>query len=213
LQIKEKPNMNRQHAFLMAGIAACVFSTAALAATDWRAEAISMLKRDFQAKGQAAYERIHEDELQAECNRSSNHPPEAVATRMMQDQAKTVKYPADGKLMGDWKVGEKIAQSGKGFTWTDEPGLPVGGNCYNCHQISPKEMSFGTLGPSLFNFGKLRGGPSAENQKYAYSKIFNAKSYNLCSLMPRFGHVGALNEQQIKDLVALLLDPESPVNK
>jgi sulfur-oxidizing protein SoxX len=31
--------------------------------------------------------------------------------------------------------------------------------------------------------------------------------------MPRFGHAGALGEQQIKDLVSLLLDPESPVNK
>jgi sulfur-oxidizing protein SoxX len=31
--------------------------------------------------------------------------------------------------------------------------------------------------------------------------------------MPRFGHFGALTEQEIKDLVALLMDPESPVNK
>lgn len=206
--------MKRQYAFPMAGIvAASIFSSAALAEPDWRAEAIAMMKRDFQTKGQAAYERIHEDELQAACNKFSNNPPEAVLTALMQDQAKSVKYPADGNLMGDWKSGEKIAQSGKGYTWTDEPGLPVGGNCYNCHQISPKEISYGTLGPSLFNFGKLRGGPTAEMQKYTYSKIFNAKSYNLCSLMPRFGHIGALNEKQIKDLVALLLDPESPVNK
>jgi len=204
--------MKAQTTILLAGIAA-VFSSAAIAEPDWRAEAISMLKRDFQAKGQASYERIHEDELQAECNKYSNNPPEKVATHLMQTQMDTVKYPADGNLLGNWKSGEKIAQSGKGFTWTDEPGLPVGGNCYNCHQIAPKEMSFGTLGPSLYQFGKLRGGPSAEMQKYAYSKIFNSKAYNVCSNMPRFGHVGALNEQQIKDLVALLLDPESPVNK
>jgi sulfur-oxidizing protein SoxX len=31
--------------------------------------------------------------------------------------------------------------------------------------------------------------------------------------MPRFGYAGALTEQQIKDLVALLLDPNSPVNQ
>lgn len=208
--------MKRQFAFLMAGIAAAVTissSPVIAAGPDWRNEAILMLKRDFQTKGQAALERIHEDELQATCNKYSNNPPEEILVRMMQDQAKTVKYPTDGNLMGDWKSGEKIAQSGRGFTWTDEPGLPVGGNCYNCHQISPKELSYGTLGPSLFNFGKLRGGPTPELQRYAYGKIFNAKSFNLCSVMPRFGHVGALNEQQIKDLVALLLDPESPVNK
>ena len=50
-------------------------------------------------------------------------------------------------------------------------------------------------------------------QRYVYGKIYNAKAYNLCSQMPRFGHSGTLTEQQIKDLVALLLDPGSPVNK
>ena len=131
---------------------------------------------------------------------------------MEADQLAAIKFPADGKLVGDWKEGEKIAQSGRGFTWTDNPGLPVGGNCYNCHQISPKELSFGTIGPSLYQYGKLRGN-GAEVQKYTYSKIWNAKGFNLCSEMPRFGHVGALTEQQVKHLVALLLDPESPVNK
>jgi hypothetical protein len=31
--------------------------------------------------------------------------------------------------------------------------------------------------------------------------------------MPRFGHVGALQEQAIKDITALLMDPNSPVNR
>jgi hypothetical protein len=31
--------------------------------------------------------------------------------------------------------------------------------------------------------------------------------------MPRFGPVGGLTEQEIQDLVALLMDPASPVNK
>jgi sulfur-oxidizing protein SoxX len=31
--------------------------------------------------------------------------------------------------------------------------------------------------------------------------------------MPRFGHAGILTEQQIKDVVALLMAPDSPVNK
>ncbi len=179
---------------------------------DHRAKALSMMKMDFVSKGQATADRISEDGLQAICNRTGNKPPADIAKRLEDDQMATVKYPADGKLTGDWKEGEKIAQSGRGFTWSDNPGLPVGGNCYNCHQIAPKETSFGTVGPSLFQFGKLRGN-TADMQKYAYSKIYNAKAYNLCSEMPRFGHIGALKEQQIKDLVALLLDPESPVNK
>jgi sulfur-oxidizing protein SoxX len=31
--------------------------------------------------------------------------------------------------------------------------------------------------------------------------------------MPRFAHFKLLNEQQIQDLMALLLDPASPVNQ
>ena len=199
---------------LLAVLAAPLLTAAmpAAADADYRAKAVSVLNRDFQPRGQASLDRLAEDGLQTVCNRTGNKPPDYLAKQMEADQMAGVKYPADGKLMGDWKEGEKIAQSGRGFTWTDNPGLPVGGNCYNCHQIAPKETSFGTVGPSLFHFGKLRGN-TPDMQKYAYSKIYNAKAYNLCSEMPRFGHVGALGEKQIKDLVALLLDPESPVNK
>jgi sulfur-oxidizing protein SoxX len=179
---------------------------------DYRAKAIATFKKDFQPRGQASVDRLAEDGLQTICNRTGNKPPEYIAKRLEADQLANVKYPGDGKLMGDWKEGEKIAQSGRGFTWSDKPGLPVGGNCYNCHKIAPKETSYGTIGPSLYQFGKLRGN-TVETQKYAYSKIYNAKAHNLCSEMPRFGQVGALEEKQIKDLVALLLDPESPVNK
>jgi sulfur-oxidizing protein SoxX len=200
------------HRKLILGAAALLLLPAAQAEKDYRAEAIAMLKRDFHPRGQASIDRLDEDGLQAVCNRSGNRPPEHIARQLEKDQMAGVKFPADGKLMGDWKEGEKIAQSGRGYTWTDQPGLPVGGNCYNCHQIAPSETSFGTLGPSLFHFGKLRGN-TPEMQKYAYSKIYNAKAHNACSSMPRFGHAGALNEQQIRHLVGLLLDPESPVNK
>lgn len=188
------------------------FALPAAADGDYRAQAITVLKKDFMPRGQAGTDRLAEDGLQAICNRTGNKPPVGIANQLQADQLAGVKFPADGTLMGDWKEGEKIAQSGRGFTWTDNPGLPVGGNCYNCHKIAPKETSFGTIGPSLYQFGKIRGN-TADIQKYTYSKIWNAKGFNLCSEMPRFGHAGALNEQQIKHLVALLLDPESPVNK
>ena len=46
-----------------------------------------------------------------------------------------------------------------------------------------------------------------------YGKIYNAQAFTACSNMPRFGHNGILTEQQMKDVTALLLDPDSPVNK
>ena len=199
-------------ALAVAGATFAGTSLPAFADADHRARALEIIKRDFKPRGQAELDRLETDGLQAICNRTGNNPPASIATQMQNDQLATVKLPTDGKLMGNWASGEKLAQSGRGFTWTDKPGLPVGGNCYNCHQISPKETSFGSIGPSLYQFGKLRGN-TPEMQTYVYSKIYNAKAFSLCSDMPRFGHVGALTEAQIKDLVALILDPESPVNK
>jgi sulfur-oxidizing protein SoxX len=171
----------------------------------------AVLKRDFRARGQATMDRVELDEVQRLCTMHADNPPAELARRVEEAQLKAVKFPGGG-LMGDWKRGENIAQSGRGAMWSDKPGVQEGGSCYNCHQISPREEAFGTVGPSLAGFGKLRGN-RPEIQQYVYGKIYNAKAYNACSQMPRFGHSGTLNEQQMKDLVALLLDPESPVNR
>ena len=48
--------------------------------------------------------------------------------------------------------------------------------------------------------------------RYTWGKLWNSKAYNACSGMPRFGHAGVLTPAQIRDLMALLLDPASPVN-
>ena len=187
-------------------------AAAAAQVVDPRSGAAATLKRDFKPRGIATVDRLDEDGVQAICNRSDDKPPKEIAERLEGDQLQQIRYPADGKYLGDWKTGERIAQDGRGMTWSDQAGAPGGGSCYNCHQIGPQETSFGTIGPSLYQFGKARG-YGADVQKYVYGKIYNAKAFSLCSQMPRFGHVGALTEQQIKDLVALLLDPGSPVNK
>jgi sulfur-oxidizing protein SoxX len=168
-------------------------------------------QRDFHARGQATMDRVVQDGLQRLCSEAGDKPPAAIAKTLEADQLKTVVYPA-GSLMGDWKNGERIAQSGAGATWSDRADAPAGGSCYNCHQLSPKEASFGTIGPSLLGFGKRRGS-GLEAQRYVYGKIFNAKAFNLCSQMPRLGASGTLTPEQIRDLVGLLLDPASPVNQ
>ena len=50
-----------------------------------------------------------------------------------------------------------LAQNGRGMQSSDAIGAPNGGNCYACHQITKKEISFGNIGPSLAGYGKLRG--------------------------------------------------------
>jgi len=174
-------------------------------------EVTALFKRDFRDRGQAKMNRVELDAVQRACNMHADNPPADVARPLEDAQLKAIPFPT-GSLIGDWKNGEKIAQNGRGSMWSDKPGVQPGGSCYNCHQLSPKVEAYGTLGPSLAGFGKIRGN-RPEIQQYVYGKIYNAKAYSVCSQMPRFGHAGTLNEQQIKDLVALLLDPKSPVNQ
>ncbi|MBI5005947.1 MAG: sulfur oxidation c-type cytochrome SoxX [Nitrosomonadales bacterium] len=175
------------------------------------AKATAIIKRDFRDKGIAKADRVNQDALQAACSKYEDDVPDKLKAKLEAAQAKEIKWPADGKYMGDWKAGEKLAQSGRGMTWSDKPEDPAGGNCYNCHQLSAKEISYGTIGPSLRNYGNKKG-MKEEVQRSVYGHIYNAKAYNACANMPRFGHMGILSEAQMKDLVALLLDPESPVN-
>lgn len=199
----------------LSSVSALAVSTLLLASCatpprDYGPDALAMMKRDFHARGSAGMDRLNEDSVQAACNKFKDDPPQDVADKLQKEQFAAINWPADGKLLGDWKAGEKIAQNGRGMAWNDKGG--VGGSCYNCHQVGPRESSFGTVGPSLYQFAKKRG-YSPEIQRYAYGKIYNAKAYSLCSQMPRFGHVKALTEQQMKDLTALLMDPASPVNQ
>jgi sulfur-oxidizing protein SoxX len=173
-------------------------------------EVTQVLQRDFHARGQATMDRVVQDGLQRVCTETGDKPPPAVAKQLEADQMKTIAFP-EGSLMGDWKRAQKVAQSGRGAMWSDKPG-DAGGSCYNCHQLSAEEESYGTIGPSLLGFGKKRGN-GADMQKYVYGKIYNAKAYNACSQMPRLGYSGTLTEQQMKDLTAYLLDPASPVNQ
>ena len=178
-----------------------------------QAQAAAMLKASFKENGQAKLDRLDQDETQRACSALAGKPPsKELAETLEKANLATIQWPADGKLVGDWKNGEKIAQEGRGKQFSDDPAGPVGGNCYACHQISKQEISYGTIGPSLQQFGKLRG-YNDEIRKYAYGKIYNADAYSACSNMPRFGQHQILTEQQIKDLVALLMDPQSPVNQ
>ena len=88
----------------------------------------------------------------------------------------------------------------------------AGGNCYACHQLSKAEIAYGNIGPSLHNYGKLRGNSEAV-VRYTWGRLWNSHAFAACNHMPRFGAAGILTEQQLKDVMALLLDPASPVNQ
>jgi sulfur-oxidizing protein SoxX len=181
-----------------------------------------IVKASFRDQGMVKASVLDADETNRLCSAAdvAGQPlDEKTASALEAANFKMIKWPSDGRFLGDWKEGEKIAQSGRGMTWTDKAGAANGGNCYNCHQMSKEEISFGTIGPSLYNYGKLRGvtDPASPDAKpmleYTWGKIWNSKAYNACSNMPRAGHSGILTEGQVRNIVGLLLDPQSPVNQ
>ncbi|GAB1576530.1 sulfur oxidation c-type cytochrome SoxX [Bordetella petrii] len=178
------------------------------------AQIVAELKASFKEKGIAKLDRIDQTEMQRACSRAAADGtplPGEVAARISQESLASVKRPADGVYLGDWKAGEKVAQNGRGLQFSDTAKTVNGGNCYACHQMTKAEISFGNIGPSLYQYGKLRGA-SKEMVEYTWNKIYNSHAYMPCSNMPRFGAAGILTEQQLKDVMALLLDPASPVN-
>jgi sulfur-oxidizing protein SoxX len=189
-------------------------------ATELDQQTQAMLKTSFSSRGIAKMDRLDQDLGQKACS-SAQPQSEAVAKRVETDALASIKWPSDGRYIGDWKEGEKLAQNGRGMSWREKTSATSenGGSCYNCHQIGKQELSYGNIGPSLYNYGKLRGVKdvadpvSAPIVKYTWGKIWNSKAYAACSDMPRFGYAHILDENQIRDVMALLLDPKSPVNQ
>ncbi|EYS85539.1 SoxX protein [Cupriavidus sp. SK-4] len=184
---------------------------AAVSGTDMK----HLIEDSFSSRGPVTVEGVlNQDGMQQACSQYPDRTkvPAKLAKKIEAAELKQVKYPAEDKWLGDWKEGEKVAQNGRGMQFTDQVGGTNGGNCYACHQMTKAEISFGNIGPSLYQYGKLRGN-SQEVIKYTWGKIWDSSAYAACSNMPRFGHKGILTEAQIRDVMALLLDPASPVNQ
>jgi sulfur-oxidizing protein SoxX len=215
--------MQRKHLIVIATLAVSgwvVGCATAPTSADLDQQALAMIKAGFRDQGIAKTDRLTQDLGQAACSGPTS-PPEEMAEKIQAEALASVKWPEGGQYVGDWREGEKLAQNGRGMTWTDNSAAPAanGAQCYNCHEIDRREISYGTIGPSLWNYGKNRGVKdvadpiSAPIIQYTWTKLWNSKSYAACSNMPRFGHAKLLNEQQLRDVMALILDPKSPVNQ
>jgi sulfur-oxidizing protein SoxX len=213
-------NLNKIHMLAALGSAVLLAGCATPPPHVSDSEFQTMMKGSFSSRGIATVDRLNQDLGQSACS-SNKAPDSATADKIMAEALASVQWPAGGQYFGDWKRAEKLAQSGVGMAWNNPSADPKnnGGQCYNCHQIDKKEISYGTIGPSLWNYGKNRGvtdiasPTSAPIVQYTWVKLWNSKAYSACSNMPRFGHMKLLNEQQLQDLMALLLDPKSPVNQ
>jgi len=203
---------------ILTALLAGVFSVVH-AGEDMNAKVTKLVAESFKPGEGQDLSRLVQDETQKVCSTTRNNPTAAQAAAINAREQATIKYPDGNKLVGDWKNGEKLVKGGFGMRIgsiepdkVERQNNPNGGNCYACHQLAAKEIAYGNLGPSLTGYGKQRG-QSAEMLKYTWTRLWNSHAYNACSHMPRFGDGGILTEQQLKDVMALLFDPASPVNQ
>jgi sulfur-oxidizing protein SoxX len=166
-------------------------------------------------EGTSGRDRLTQDAIQKACSLMKGQELDDKTRDMVSSlAAASVKYPEGGIKLGDWKKGRELAWSGFGYRTAHQPddhsNREAGGNCYNCHQIAT-DRTGGDIGPALTGYGAR--GTSPEVLKYTYDVIYNPHAYFACTNMPRMGSTGVLNQQQIADVMAYLLDPASPVNK
>ena len=180
-----------------------------------RDDAEQMVSRSFSAPEPALLKRLNQDEAQRICSKIDHAPlAQDESAEVVKLARASIKYPSSGKLIGDWKHGEQLAHDGAGDRIQSgrlEKRKENGGLCQNCHALEPGDVNVGNVGPGLTRYGVQRGS-SEEAAKYTYEKIYNAWAYVPCSNMPRLGANGHLTPEQIADLVAYLVDPQSPLN-
>ncbi len=169
-------------------------------------------------EGTTVRERLTQDELQKACSGLKGGKLDSATAQKVTSLAReSMEYPEGGIELGDWEKGQAVAENAFGFrvghSTDDHSTRETGGMCINCHALEEeKAIRSGTLGPSLIDYGKMRG-TSEQMKKYTYEVIYNPHAFFPCTKMPRLGANDVLTQEKIADLLAYLLDPDSPVNK
>jgi len=175
-----------------------------------------MVSEDFSAPMPTLLKRLVQDRSQQICSKIGDAKlTQAEAAEVVELARASIQYPQSGKLVGDWKAGDKLAHDGAGDRIQFgilEKRKENGGLCQNCHALAPGEINVGNVGPSLTGYGLQRGNSEAI-AKLTYERIYNGWAYAPCSNMPRLGATGHLTPEQITHMVAYLIDPQSHINR
>ena len=120
-------------------------------------KAVAVMKASFREKGQAKLDRLEQDEMQKVCTEyAPKLPPKDAMAKIEKANLATIKWPADGKYLGDWQQWREDRAGGARHAVLRRPeGSGGWRNCYACHQLAPQELSYGTIGPSLYQFAKI----------------------------------------------------------
>ena len=203
-------------AVVVAGAAAVVIGCAtAPSDAETSAKAAQVLKASFKARGQAGIDRLDQDETQKTCTEyAGKAPPKDVAEKIEKINLASIKWPADGKLHG--RLEERREDRAGRAAASSSPTIPTGPGRRQLLRVPPARAA-----GSLVRHDRPAAVPvrqDARLQRRHRASTPTARSGTprrtaRARYMPRFGHSKILTEAQIKDLVALLMDPDSPVNK
>jgi sulfur-oxidizing protein SoxX len=176
-------------------------------------------KAAFRDQGIAKVDRIQQDLGQKAC--SSDQPP---PTRGQADRGRVaghVKWPAGGQYLGDWREGEKLAQNGRGMTWTDSLRRHQGQR-RPVLQLPPDRQGRDQLRHHRPQPVQLRQDPRRDRPGYARPAppSCSTPGASCGTARPtrpaptcRASATWAADENQLRHVMALLLDPKSPVNQ
>jgi len=181
-----------------------------------RALGEKMIAESYPGMPESLTRRSVQDPAQRICSKMGKEKlTQQEAAEVVRLSRESIRYPASGKLVGDWRTGARLAYAGQGgriVGGKTEKAKENGALCSNCHALAPGEVNVGNIGPSLTGYGAQRGNSEAV-AKLTYERIYNAWAYSPCSNMPRLGANGHLTPEQIAQVVAYLVDPQSPVNR
>lgn len=144
---------------------------------------------------------VAQDRTQRECTRHDSRPPDREAVAIMEREWASIVFPVGGLDAGDWQRGAVLA---RGTAAASSP-------CLACHRLDARDVGPARSGPDLIGYARARAA-THDHGKLVYEQIYNSNAVVACSSMPRFGAHKVLTPEQIRDIVAFLLAPESPVN-
>ena len=162
---------------------------------------------------------MRQDRTQRECTLYGNAPPDRAAVAIGEREWRSIVFPSDGTVLGDWRRGETLARSLPRETAVRDGEVPSppreaeapAAQCLSCHQLDRRDIGQQRSGPALIGYARTRG-QYPGSAKLVYEQIYNSNAVVACSAMPRFGAHKVLSPEQIRDIVAYLLAPDSPVN-
>lgn len=185
-------------------------------------EAVRIIRSAFRDEGIAKVDRLDQDAANEACSRAlGKEPAPEVVKAIEAANLKTIRPPGDGaKYLGD--CGERredrpeqarpdLHRRCQGRQWRQLLQLPPdqqAGNLLRHHRAEPVPVR-----PAAWRHRPGQPGGASDHRVHTWGKLWNARAYNACSHMPRAGHLGILSEAQIRHVMALLLDPKSPVNQ